>query len=213
MPEPPTLLPSLEPEMLLLADRNFPGYDRQAAAATGADLLWRVKSHVVLVVREQYADGSYLSEIHGPGTGAARTGSWCGWWSTPSPATRRTGPIRLITTILDPEQAPAAELAALYHERWEVEGVLDEIKVHQRGPDVILRSRYPDGIEQKRARTQLRRLSRQQHHPYGHPVTAGLLPGGRGRTSHWPGRAAQGGTDPAGGSGRRLPCMTLTVSI
>lgn len=49
------------------------------------------------------------------------------------------GPIGLITTILDPGQAPAAELAAFYHERWEVEGVLDEIKVHQRGPDVVLR--------------------------------------------------------------------------
>ncbi|MGW4985216.1 hypothetical protein [Streptomyces mirabilis] len=59
------------------------------------------------------------------------------------------GPIGLITTILDPGQAPAAELAALYHERWDVEGVLDEIKVHQRGPDVVLRSKYPDGVEQE----------------------------------------------------------------
>lgn len=86
------LLPHLQPGMLLLADRSFPGYDRwKSAAATGADLLWRVASHVVLVVREQYADGSYLSEIYAATDrrGAASMGSGCGWWSTPSPATRR----------------------------------------------------------------------------------------------------------------------------
>ncbi|MFG3662597.1 IS4 family transposase [Streptomyces sp. NPDC047706] len=145
-----TLLPQLQPGMLLLADRNFPGYDRwKAAAATGADLLWRVKSDVVLVVREQYADGSYLSEIYAARDKRRAHGQLVRVVEYTVAGHEEAGPVRLITTILDPEQAPAAELAALYHERWEVEGVLDEIKVHQRGPDVVLRSRYPDGVEQE----------------------------------------------------------------
>jgi hypothetical protein len=56
---------------------------------------------------------------------------------------------RLITTIADPERAPAAELAALYRQRWELEGALDELKTHQRGPGVVLRSRDPDGVRQE----------------------------------------------------------------
>jgi len=56
---------------------------------------------------------------------------------------------RLITTILDPECAPAAELPALYPQRWEQETALDELKTHQRGPGVVLRSRDPDGVRQE----------------------------------------------------------------
>ncbi|MGW4825897.1 IS4 family transposase [Streptomyces sp. NPDC004227] len=145
-----TLLPCLQPGMLLLADRNFPGFDRwKTAAATGADLLWRVKSDVVLAIREQYADGSYLSEIYAARDRRRAHAQLVRVVEYTVAGHQDVGPIRLITTILDPDQAPAAELAALYHERWEVEGVLDEIKVHQRGPDVVLRSRYPDGVEQE----------------------------------------------------------------
>src|SRR6202035_1659086 len=57
---------------------------------------------------------------------------------------------RLITTILDPTQAPAKELAALYHERWEIETALDELKTHLRGAKIVLRrqdSRFgPAGV-------------------------------------------------------------------
>ena len=56
---------------------------------------------------------------------------------------------RLITTICDPDQAPAAELAALYHQRWEIEDTLDETKTHQGGRQLVLRSQYPDGVEQE----------------------------------------------------------------
>src|SRR5437773_1483382 len=56
---------------------------------------------------------------------------------------------RLITTILEPEAAPAAELAALYPQRWELESALDELKTHQRGPRVVLRSKHPDGVYQE----------------------------------------------------------------
>jgi IS4 transposase len=56
---------------------------------------------------------------------------------------------RLVTTILDPAEAPAAELAALYHERWEVEGALDELKTHLRGARMILRSKTPELVRQE----------------------------------------------------------------
>jgi hypothetical protein len=50
---------------------------------------------------------------------------------------------------LDPQQAPAAELAASYAQRWELETALDELKTHQRGPKVVLRSKTPQGVEQE----------------------------------------------------------------
>jgi hypothetical protein len=56
---------------------------------------------------------------------------------------------RLVTSILDPEAAPAAELAVLYHQRWELEGALAELKTHQRGPRTVLRSKTPEGVEQE----------------------------------------------------------------
>jgi len=56
---------------------------------------------------------------------------------------------RLLTTILGPEQAPAQELAALYHERWEIETTLDELKTHLRGAKVMLRSKTPELVRQE----------------------------------------------------------------
>ena len=50
---------------------------------------------------------------------------------------------------MTPPRRPAAELAALYHERWELEGALDELKTHQRGPRAVLRSKTPEGVEQE----------------------------------------------------------------
>jgi hypothetical protein len=143
----------LEPGMLCLADRAFLGYALwRDAAATGADLLWRVRSRDILPCLERLADGSYLSRLY------------------PSPQHRlrdRDGltvrvieyrmpgvpggdqVYRLVTTIRDPTAAPAADLAALYHERWEDEIVLAEVKVTLPGGRLMLRSRRPDLIRQE----------------------------------------------------------------
>lgn len=56
---------------------------------------------------------------------------------------------RLLTTILDQEAAPATELAALYHERWEIETALDELKPHLRGARMVLRSKTPELVRQE----------------------------------------------------------------
>ena len=58
-------------------------------------------------------------------------------------------PYRLLTTVTDPEKAPAAELAALFHERWEIETALDELKTHLRGARIVLRSKTPDLVTQE----------------------------------------------------------------
>src|SRR5215211_967279 len=146
-------LPALGPGMLCLADRQFFGHALwREAATTGADLLWRVKRNLRLPREARLADGSYLTTVH------------------PSEKDRRhrTGGnrvrvveyrlegvagaepfYRLVTTILDPAAAPAAELAALYHERWEIEGALDELKTHLRGARVVLRSKTPELVRQE----------------------------------------------------------------
>ncbi len=60
-----------------------------------------------------------------------------------------SGPFRLITTIVDPTEAPAVELAAAYAQRWEIESAFDELKTHQRGPRTVLRSKKPDLVLQE----------------------------------------------------------------
>ncbi|MBD0688434.1 IS4 family transposase [Streptomyces sp. CBMA123] len=145
------LFTHLRAGMLLLADRGFYGFELwQQARATGADLLWRVKKNAALPVMRVLDDGSYLSTVHAEPDRKTRR----------NPVTvrvieytlARTGDAtvyRLITTLLDPKEAPAAELAALYAQRWEIETTLDEIKTHQRGPKLVLRSKYPWGVEQE----------------------------------------------------------------
>jgi len=147
------VLAGLHPGMLCLADRLFFGYALWTqAAATGAALLWRGKQNLRLPCEQRLPDGSYLSRIY------------------PSEQDRRHGrqgvgvrvleyqlagvpgaePVyRLLTTILDPAAAPAADLAALYHERWEIETAFDELKTHLRGARIVLRSKTPDLVRQE----------------------------------------------------------------
>jgi hypothetical protein len=140
---------SLRPGMLLLADRGFFGVDMwQNAAATGADLLWRVRKDIVLPVVEQLPDGSYLSEIFDQ-RDIHHTRPGVRVRAVEYTITGHEGVYRLITTILDPAQAPAAELATLYAQRWEFESTLDEIKTHLGGPNLVLRSQHPDGAKQE----------------------------------------------------------------
>ena len=147
------VLAALCPGMLCLADRQFFGYALwRGAMDTGADLLWRVKHNLRLPREAVLTDGSYLTTIY------------------PSDKDRRhrTGGVqvrvveyrlegvagaeplyRLVTTILDAAKAPAEELAALYHERWEIEGALAELKTQLRGAQVVLRSKTPELVRQE----------------------------------------------------------------
>jgi hypothetical protein len=147
----------LKPSMLCLADRGFSGYPLVSAASqTGAQLLWRIPKNRKLPVLQRFKDGSYLSQI------------------SPAPATLKkmhdkTAPAitvrvidyrlpgvadaelvyRLITTLLDTEQCPADELAALYHVRWSIETTFAEIKTTLKGSDIVLRSKTPELVRQE----------------------------------------------------------------
>jgi hypothetical protein len=149
-----TLLGRLEPEMLCLADRGFYSFDRwQKARRTGAQLLWRVKTNMVLPREQRLADGSYLTRVYAnqPDQRAHRDGHQVRVveYQLDDGLSDPEQRYRLLTTILEPEHAPAAELGVLYHERWEIENALDELKVHQRGPRVVLRAKAPDGVYQE----------------------------------------------------------------
>jgi hypothetical protein len=148
------LLPSLGEGMLVLADRYFYSFGLwNAARATGAELVWRTKANHVLPVRERLADGSYLSRLRKTVNSHMRQTDVTVRvidYAIDDPGRPQAEPrYRLITTILDPGAAPAAELAALYPQRWEFETALDELKTHQRGPRVVLRSKMPDGVTQE----------------------------------------------------------------
>ena len=146
------LVARLEPGMLLLADRGFYGFKLwTAAASTGADLCWRAKSNLLPRHVETLTDGSWLAEVT-PGGNEGR-------YATPvrlrvvdytvDDGRNNVEEYRLLTTILDPEAAPASSLAAAYAERWEIESAFDELKTHQRGPRTVLRSKSPDLVEQE----------------------------------------------------------------
>jgi hypothetical protein len=149
------LLAALGEGMLCLADRGFYSFQRfQNARQTGAQLLWRARSNMLLPREQQLADGSFLTRIYASQQDqrARRDGEQVRVveYQLHDPALAQEDQrYRLIATILDPEQAPATELAALYPQRWEIEGLLDELKSHQRGPRAVLRSKHPDGVYQE----------------------------------------------------------------
>ena len=136
--------------MLCLADRYFPGYDLwQQATATGADLVWRVRTKVRLPREKELPDGSYLSHMYKRWNRDKPQGEGIPVRVIDYEVSGSTEQYRLVTSILDPEEAPAGELATLYHERWEFETALDEFKTHLRGARTVLRSQTPELIRQE----------------------------------------------------------------
>ena len=135
---------SLHPGMIVLLDRNF---DDAALisdlAATGTDLLVRLKSNRKLPVLRRYPDGSYLSQI-----GATPVRVIEAEITIATSAGRHTGSYRLATTLLDHRRYPASALITLYHERWEIETAYLELKSSILGGRV-LRARTPAGIAQE----------------------------------------------------------------
>jgi Insertion element 4 transposase N-terminal/Transposase DDE domain len=141
------LVRSLHAGMLLLADRNFgSGPLARKIAAAQADFLVRVRtgsSAPKLPVLRRLPDGSWLSAFGGVPVRVIDAA----WTVTTSAGTFTSG-CRLVTTLTDPDHFPAADLAVLYHERWEVETAYLELKSTVLGGRV-LRARTPDGTEQE----------------------------------------------------------------
>jgi len=147
------LLSQLSADMLCLADRGFSGYAHWLAAGiTGAQLLWRCVANRQLPVVRLLDDGSYLSVIYPDAKSRAsrRDEITLRVIEYRLPGVANAQPrYRLITTLLDPLKAPALELATLYHERWEVEAVFDELKTHLVQRRRTLRSKTPEGVRQE----------------------------------------------------------------
>jgi hypothetical protein len=142
---------ALRPGMLALADRGIYSFQRWTqAAARGADLLWRVSANLILQPVEILSDGSCVAEITPPATsGIPPFRVRVIEYRLPEVADGKDDSYRLITTILDPAQAPAKNLAILYHERWDIEGFFKQIKSVQLNAEKIFRSKSPEGVRQE----------------------------------------------------------------
>jgi len=148
------LLPALKPGMLCMADRGFNGYAHwKLAQQTGAQLLWRCAANRILPRHEELSDGSYLSAIMPGGVGRAAAKEQAivvRVIEYAMPGLPDSQPsYRLLTTLLDPIQAPALELAAIYHERWHVEEVFDEMKTHLLRSRRVMRSKTAQLVRQE----------------------------------------------------------------
>jgi len=145
--------PKLTADMLCLADRLFASFSLwKLAGENGAQLLWRVRANYRLPVEALLPDGSYLSTFYA--STADQRHKTNGVRVRVIEYTIENLPkgetYRLMTTLLDHVEAPAIELAALYPERREMEGVFDELKTHLRGgQQVVLRSKTPALVEQE----------------------------------------------------------------
>lgn len=160
---------ALGPGMLVLADRGSKGFAlARAAAATGAQLVWRMSADLQPPVVHPLSDGTYLSMSTGTNE-RDRLRRWTRHRRTPPPqitgvairvieaevavqavdGATTTTRLRLLTTLLDHQRYPAADLAELYHRRWQAETAYFGLKVTLRGPDRVLRSHHTDDARQE----------------------------------------------------------------
>jgi Transposase DDE domain len=153
------LLEQIGPQMLVLVDAGITsGGFLEHARARKAHVLGALEAGAWEHLRHQrrLADGSVLAWVSPTPPGQAqyplRRGMWVRILSYRVTDERLGEPgqvYRLVTTLLNPRVAPALELIALYHERWEIELVIDEIKTHERAQRKVLRSKTPDGVCQE----------------------------------------------------------------
>ena len=162
------LVDKVEPDMLVLADAGLYSWELfNSFAATGADLAWRIGASVSVGHLRWLADGSYLALIFRPRLSADRRARLVAAAKAGAPVPEQlarvvriveyTVPdrhpdgelIAVATTILDPHELPALELAAAYHQRWEEESAIGEVKTHVRGRGEVLRSQSPAMVEQQ----------------------------------------------------------------
>jgi hypothetical protein len=154
----------VEPDMLVVADRGFYSYEMwREYLATGAALLWRAWATITLEPLEVLSDGSFLAEVSNKSSRSSRTriplAAVGGDLSLATHIPVRVieyqvaegddaETFRLITSILDPAAAHAAELAAAYHQRWEIETAFHEIEIGLLAKNG-LRSKTPELVRQE----------------------------------------------------------------
>lgn len=150
------LLRSVDSSMVVLWDGGLHSYDLvQATLAQGSHFLGRLPAHVKLVVDKELPDGSFLSYLHPPKKlkkkgyqpiairvvpySVKRLDKW----------TKKPKKYRLITDLLDVKVFPAPLLAGDFHQRWEEELTIDELKTHLVDRKVEVRSENPREVIQE----------------------------------------------------------------
>lgn len=146
------LLRSVSEGMLLMWDRGLHSYAMvQATLATGCEYLGRVPANAKFPVDEVLDDGSYLSWIHPDGKSKKKGGSkilvWVIEYTIDSGQGKHS--YRLITSLLDIDPVPAIFLATQYHQRWEIENTIDELKTHLKGRKTPIRFLQPRAVVQE----------------------------------------------------------------
>jgi len=148
------LLQHLPADILLLWDRGFLSYRNVAdVLAAGSHILARIKKTSTFSKRKVLSDGSYLARMYCNSYDKKRDRNGIDvriieyTITDPTRADKRETH-RLLTTLLDDREYPALELVELYHQRWEIELAIDEIKTHQKERP-ILRSQTPAGVVQE----------------------------------------------------------------
>ena len=149
------MLRSVEPDMLVMSDRGFQDYEMVLGVRERAGhVLSRLKSDIKPKYLHSLADGSYLAYLYPRNHQRRKQGEHMLVriieYTFTDPALPHYGEVhRLLTTLLDAEACPAIELVCAYHERWEIELVVDEIDTHQRLCNGVLRSQKPVGVIQE----------------------------------------------------------------
>ncbi len=149
------LVRSIAPGMLVLWDRGLHEYDLiHDVFARGAHLLGRLPAHVKPRRVQTLADGSYLAYIYPSAYQRRKAGERMLVriiaYTLTDPALPGYGQVhRLLTSLLDANGYPALALVCAYHERWEIELLIDEMDTHQRLADSTLRSLTPRGVIQE----------------------------------------------------------------
>ena len=151
------LLRQLGPAMLLLVDAGLvSGAFIEQVRSRRAHLLGAVEAGAWEQPKRarRLADGSVLAWVEPSHSSCYRQqhGMWVRIMCYRVTDARLGEPgkvYRLVTTLLNPRVAPALSLLNLYHERWEIELVIDEIKTHERGQRKVLRSKTPAGVRQE----------------------------------------------------------------
>jgi hypothetical protein len=149
----PVLLRSIEADMLVLLDRGlFAGPLIESIRDTQAQVIVGLESHVLTKPVTRLRDGSYLASLSPQSSHGLRKPLLLRviTYRISAPDLPCHGEVRrLATTLLDPKQAPAKQVIALYHERWEIELTIDEHKTHLRQAQQPLRSRCPQTVLQE----------------------------------------------------------------
>jgi hypothetical protein len=144
------------PGMLVLADRKFLSWAlARAFLATGAHILWRASAAFALRPVKALADGTYLAELKPPrGSGGppvtVRVIEYSVLTAPDDGGTEEASELFcLVTSLLDPEEYPALDLACRYPDRWGCETVIGHHKTDMGEGQPVLRSQDPAGAEQE----------------------------------------------------------------